>query len=349
VEVRAVLAWFRKWRSSRADSVDAGSGDRVDGERPAKWLLREAESLDVLKRVLAGEHVSDSDLSKLTEAHQVELWMWADPHVDIVALQLQGASAEDSDRVLYPYHRLLLSRWRDFFARMAYASQMAQKEAGARARRAAEAWPKEASPWSEALSEHDELRLWNQVDREAMDAWRVGEMHGMAEADILQRVYPNRRLLIQAGRPDSQAQLRYAQRMEAKASTTGRAGGPGVPMPPLRVIESSRLEPAMRAGAAADSASQGSDDAAVASDADPGGFRDGTGETTTGTRRRGRRPRVIAGLTPEASGQRCLELLALYRKGHSVDNLADQYGEPSSSICRWLEWGQQIEAERGSA
>jgi len=77
---------------------------------------------------------------------------------------------------------------------------------------------------------------------------------------------------------------------------------------------------------------------------------DHTGASLAGgrdPRRRGPRPRLIKGLTPEESDSKCLEIWKRYSTGHTIAQLAERYGQPERSIRRWRDWGQQIALQRG--
>ena len=73
---------------------------------------------------------------------------------------------------------------------------------------------------------------------------------------------------------------------------------------------------------------------------------------TTAKRRRGRRPMVITGLTPEQSEERCLKVLSLYEGGMTYVQIGERYQNqyemptPGETVRSWAQFGKKIRAKR---
>jgi hypothetical protein len=204
---------------------------------------RSSESYEVCERILDGQEVSPDDLQNLTDEDQLWLWMRRAPDVDEAALRLAGTADRDVIRAVFPYRGLLAGRWGDFLAAHSYTSQMNQKAYRAIVQSARSVSMQYSKPWSETLTEEEELHFWNDTDLLVMDAYRRRVLRHLSPGELTRMLYPFRALLIEEGREDPNEQARYAMRMAAKAAAVAPPPPRVGPLPAAAIPDFLRQDP----------------------------------------------------------------------------------------------------------
>jgi hypothetical protein len=169
---------------------------------------------------------------RLSPEEELHYWAWRNPKVDTVEWLKAGWTFSLMEPALYPYRSDLIERQGPLSpAEQADYVELMNHKASLLA--SGQQLP---VPWSESLSEQEELRLWDFTNAEGLFTINATQRGGLSPEEIEARLHPHRRELIERGRPFRYDRWRYRQRMEEKSRTAERSrllGAPAADSPKL--------------------------------------------------------------------------------------------------------------------